>query len=77
MRTTITIRADKSLRQELARRAELDGKSLSELIREILETALAERPVGSRTGHLRGRLRLSRRGAGSWRDKIRERNWRS
>jgi hypothetical protein len=77
MRTTITIRADQNLRDELLRRAETDGKSLSELVRGILEAALAESPIHVRVGQLSGRLRLPKRSTEPWRKRIRERNWRS
>jgi len=60
MRTTITIRADESLRDALAERAQATGKTISELVREILEEALAERPLGPRIKHVRGRLELPR-----------------
>jgi plasmid stability protein len=77
MATTITIRTDRNLRQELQRRAEADGKSLSEFIREILAAAVEPGPLGARTGHVQGRLRLTRRKAGAWRERIRARNWRA
>jgi len=75
--TTITIRTDEALRRELEERAASVGKSLSQVVREILQTALADRPLGERTGHLRGRLELPRRQIEPWRRKLRERNWRS
>ena len=76
MRTTITIRADDDLRQALARKAESEHKTVSQLIREILEEALVERPLAERLGGLRGRLRLENP-RGGWEQRIRERNWRS
>lgn len=76
MGTTITIRTDDSLRRELEERASALGKSLSELVREILQDAVAERPLESRTGHLRGQLELGRAGSDTWRRELRERNWR-
>lgn len=77
MGTTITVRADESLRRELEERASAQGKSLSELVREILEAAVVRRPVGERAGALRGRLALPRVESESWRKSLRERNWRS
>jgi metal-responsive CopG/Arc/MetJ family transcriptional regulator len=77
MSTTITVRTGETLRRELQRRARAGGKTLSELIREILEAAVAERRLDRRAGHLKGRLRLPRRGGGSWRERLRERNWRA
>jgi plasmid stability protein len=76
MGTTITIRTEAGLRSLLEERAAASGKSISELVREILESALSERPNGERTGHLRGRLSLSKRPEEPWRKTLRERNWR-
>lgn len=76
MRTTLTIRADKSLRKALQERARAQGKTLSELAREILRNAVEGRPLELKTGHLRGRLRLRRAEKEAWRKALRERNWR-
>jgi len=77
MSTTITIRAQESLRKALARKAAVSGKTVSELVREILEEALAVRPLKVRAGHLKGRLVLSRKAPEDWRKRLRQRNWRS
>ena len=77
MSTTITVRADQRLRNALAKKAALSGKTVSELVREILEEALADRPIGVRAGHLKGRLELPRKSSEAWRKRLRERNWRS
>jgi len=77
MSATITIRADESLRRELEERASAQGKSLSEVVREILVSAVAPRPLASRIGHLRGGVELPRGDVEPWRQKLRERNWRS
>lgn len=76
MSTTITIRTDEPLRKLLERRAAETGKSLSDVVREILENAVAEVPVGRRAGHLRGALSLPRGGSDPWRKAVRDRNWR-
>jgi len=76
MRTTITVRADDSLREELRQRARSQGKSVSEVVREILRDALDRRPLETRTGHLRGKLELPRHDDEPWRRQLRERNWR-
>jgi plasmid stability protein len=76
MSTTMTIRVDEALRRALEARARRQGKSLSALVRETLEHAVAEGPLQTRVGSLRGRLRLSAPIAGSWRAQLRERNWR-
>lgn len=77
MSTTLTIRADKTLRTALEQRARAQGKTVSELAREILEHALEERPLELKTGHLRGRLSLRQVQTESWRKALRARNWRS
>ena len=75
MSTTITIRADRSLREALAKKAAAEKKSVSEVVREILEDALAERPLAERLGHTRGSLRIAETRSG-WQRQIRDRNWR-
>ena len=70
------MRIDDDLRRALEARARAQGKTLSAMVRETLEGAVADRPVGSRVGHLRGRLRLASPLAGTWRETLRERNWR-
>ena len=77
MSTTITIRADEPLRRRLEERAAATGKTLSALVREILENAVAERPLGRRAGHLKGSLRLRDARSDGWAASVRERNWRS
>lgn len=77
MSTTLTVRTDDALRDALAERARAQGKTLSQLVREILEAALAERPVEARAGHLKGRLMLREQAAEPWRETLRRHNWRS
>lgn len=76
MRTTLTIRTDENLLDALKARAAVQGKSVSEVAREILSEALAERPLSERIGHLRGQLGLEPGASDPWRDRLRERNWR-
>jgi plasmid stability protein len=76
MRATLTIRADEKLRAALRRQAAIQGKTVSGLAREILTQALEERPMSSRTGHLRGKLDLPSGISDPWRKQLRERNWR-
>lgn len=76
MDTTITIRAPESLRRVLERRARAQRKTISAVAREILEEALAERPMRERTAHLRGKLALGKAAPQTWRDAIRRHNWR-
>jgi metal-responsive CopG/Arc/MetJ family transcriptional regulator len=76
MGTTITIRTASTLRSLLEERAAATGKSISELVREILERALAEHSTEERAGHLKGRISLTRRRDEPWRRRLRARNWR-
>lgn len=77
MRATLTIRADEGLRAALQKRAAIQGKTMSELAREILSDAIADRPLAERAGHLRGRLQLpSDSSTEPWRKQLKERNWR-
>lgn len=76
MSTTLSIRTDESLKAALGRRAREVGKRPSELAREILAAALAERPLGERVGAVRGRLGRARGPVDSWHDTIRRSNWR-
>jgi hypothetical protein len=75
MGTTLTIRTNKSLRAALVRKAKADHKTISEVVREILEQALLERPLSERIGSLRGGLRLAD-SVTDWQKAIRDRNWR-
>ena len=76
MSTTLTVRTSEELRATLERRAGGLGKSVSELVREILEEALADRLIGQRTSHVKGRLNLPR-AAEPWRRQLKQRNWRA
>lgn len=76
MSTTLTIRTDDALRRALEERARAQGKTVSAFVREILTSAVAERPLGSRVGHVKGRLQLASPPEGTWRDRLREHNWR-
>jgi plasmid stability protein len=76
MEKTLTIRLDAEQQQKLGQTAKMLGKSVSELVREILQQALAERTVGARAGHLKGRLSLPSPPRDTWAHQIKERNWR-
>ncbi len=76
MSTTITIRAEEPLREALDKKAAATGKTVSEVVREILEAALADKPLQVRAGHLKGRLRLPRRSSEAWARRLRQHNWR-
>jgi plasmid stability protein len=74
--TTLTIRTDSTLRKALQERAFAQGKTVSQVVREILEAALVEQPLAARTGHLQGQLELPAQSDDPWRKQMRERNWR-
>jgi hypothetical protein len=74
---TLTIQADGRLLEALQRRAEVQGKSVSEVAQEILSEAVEEEPLADKTGHLRGQLNLGSHKTDPWRRRLRERNWRT
>jgi plasmid stability protein len=74
---TLTIQADGKLLEALEKRAAVQGKSVSEVAREILSEAVEEKPLADRTGHLRGQLKLSPDTTDPWRQRLKERNWRT
>ncbi len=75
MSTTLTVRTGAELYQALQRRAASLGKTVSELVREVLKEAVAERPIAERTGHVRGHLTLPAI-TDPWRKHLEEHNWR-
>lgn len=76
MDVILTIPTDEHLRAALQERAELQGKTVAELAREILREAVVERPLGERVGHLRGQLGQEASPPDVWRSQLKERNWR-
>jgi hypothetical protein len=77
MDKTMTIRLDSGQRKALAEAARREGKTISQLVRDLLANALRERPLSSKTKHLKGRLALPAASDDPWRRQIRERNWRA
>jgi len=75
MSTTITIRTDPSLRAALIKKATTEKKTVSEVVREILEDALVERPLAERVGRTRGSLKIAEAHS-AWQRQIHDRNWR-
>ena len=75
MGKTLTVRTGKEIRDALQRRADAQGKTVSDVVREILEEALSERPLEYKAGHLKGRLELASPDE-PWRKRLKERNWR-
>ena len=72
---TLTIRLDEVQDEALTGRARALGKTRSELVRDLIDQAISDQPVGQRAGHLKGRVALPRGGTG-WRRALKERNWR-
>jgi antitoxin component of RelBE/YafQ-DinJ toxin-antitoxin module len=75
MEKSLTIRIDAEQQKELGQAARMLGKSVSELVREILQQALAARSLSAKAGHLKGRLSL-KPSRDAWARKLKERNWR-
>lgn len=69
------MRVDAELEKALDERARAAGMTVSQVVREALREAFAERPLSERIGHLRGTLRV-RADEDPWRRALRERNWR-
>ena len=76
MSTTVTVRVDEALREALEERARASGTTLSQVIRDTLREAMEERPLAERIGHLEGIVTIDR-SDDPWRERLRERNWRS
>jgi plasmid stability protein len=71
----LMVRVDENLRAALRKRAAAQGKSVSEVAREILSDALEDRPLSTRVGHLRGQIKLQPT-TDACRMELRDRNWR-
>jgi len=75
MSKTIAVRVDDALEAAIEDRARASGMTISQVVRETLREALAERTLAERIGHLRGSLEV-RADDDPWRRALRERNWR-
>jgi hypothetical protein len=75
MDKTLTIRLDREKDEALTRRARVLGKTRSELVRDLIDKAVSDQPLGRRLGHLKGSIELPRTRSG-WRRELKERNWR-
>ena len=73
---TLTIRLDGRKDKALTRHAKELGKTKSEFVRELIDRALLEEPMGKRIGHLRGCVTDFPEPGDGWRKMIKERNWR-
>lgn len=76
MEKTLTIRLDQRKDKALTRHAKELGKTKSEFVRELIDRALLEEPMGKRIGHLRGSLTDFPEAEDGWRKVIKERNLR-
>jgi hypothetical protein len=72
---TLTIRLDRAQDDALTARARAQGKTRSQVVRELLAHGLEELPLGRRIGHLKGRFQLASPKS-AWQRRIKERNWR-
>jgi len=79
MKTTLTIRLPAAQRRALQRRAAAARQSESALVRQLIEREIQRGFDFERVRHLVGSLSLGSKArvAGSWRERLRERNWRS
>ncbi|MBI3049746.1 MAG: ribbon-helix-helix protein, CopG family [Acidobacteria bacterium] len=75
MERILTIRLGTGQDQALTVRARALGKTKSELVRDLIEQAVTDEPLGRRARRLKGRLQLPRPTSG-WRRTLRDRNWR-
>ena len=76
MSSTLTFRPSESQRKKLERRAASLEITVSEFVRELLDRALDDRPLGERVAHVTGSLRLGKNQADAWAEDIRKQNWR-
>ena len=76
MSKTLTVRLRENQKTQLRRKAKQLGKTDSQLVREILERELQEKPLAARAGHLAGRLSLKGSPDDPWRQQIKAQNWR-
>ncbi|MCY3631456.1 MAG: hypothetical protein OXH29_02140 [bacterium] len=75
----MAVRVETELWDAAARRAEVLGTSVSEVVREALREAVTARPLGDRVGLLRGSIHADTSDAPQhdWLSEIRAHNWRS
>jgi predicted transcriptional regulator len=76
MSMTLTVRTDDQLGTKLRELAKAREKTVSAVVREILEEAIADKPISVRAGHLKAQMNLNS-DDDSWRNQLRERNWRA
>jgi hypothetical protein len=74
--TSITFRIPEGLRAGLRQRAKIQGKSESELMRELVHREIQPRTMGERIGHLKGTLSFKTAKMDDWQKSIKENNWR-
>jgi len=77
----MAVRVETELWDAAARRAEVLGTSVSEVVRKALRDAVADRPLGDRVGLLRGSIQADAdadiASPDSWQSDLSAHNWRS
>lgn len=77
MKRTLTVRLTDWQAKAIAEASRRLGRSTSDIVRDAIQAALAERTIAERAGHYKGALTLPKTGRSDWRGQLRERNWRS
>jgi hypothetical protein len=77
MKTTVTVRLTEWQAKAIAEASRRLGRNTSDIVRDALEAALAERTIAERAGHYNGVLKLPKADRPGWRGQLRDRNWRS
>lgn len=77
MDSTLTIPIGKKLRSALKKRAKIESKDETEIVREILADGLERRADWDKVRKLAGCIKLPKTFDDPLRQQIRERNWRS
>ncbi len=72
MTTQMIIRLDEDVKKRLNRLARLEGKSTSQLVRELIEERLEERDIGAYIDDLWGRIGRKLKTKGVTKAKIRQ-----
>ena len=76
MKKTLAIRLDTAQHGALTERAKAPHKTRSRFVRELIDRAIGAGPMHVRVGHLKGRLKLRKKGRSGWPCRIRRANWR-
>ena len=77
MNATLTIPIDKKLRTALKKRARIESKDETEIVRELIADGLERRADWDKVRKLKGCLKASPKPFDEWSKTIREHNWRT